>query len=287
MKNLTSAFSAALKTGGTLAYFLRVVPKSGPALGYSSHTNSLTFDGVTFSPANGVEPSAFSRGTNTEVGSTEARIFFDDDELTEQMIMQGYLDLAQVTWFLADWSNPPADIDATPADCLVMLHGLIGKISGDDLAFTGEVLTPEDRLDQPRRIVTQPRCRATLGDAQCGATIDSFTGAVASVTNARSFTFTADTPGDPAAVNQYCTNGRIVWSTGNNAGAEQKIISHNSGLFLAQQPFRAIQVGDRFEAFGGCNKRNDEDCLNKYNNLLNFRGEPFVPGSDTLIRSPS
>jgi uncharacterized phage protein (TIGR02218 family) len=41
------------------------------------------------------------------------------------------------------------------------------------------------------------------------------------------------------------------------------------------------QVGDTFTLTAGCDHRKDT-CKNKFNNLVNFRGEPFVPGQDIL-----
>ncbi len=288
MKNLSTTFRAALQDGGTLAYFLRIEPVSGPALGFSSYTYPLTFDGVTFDPSNGVDPSAFSQSVKGEAGSSEALIIFDDSQINEFMVISGYLDRADVTWFIADWNNPPSDIDATPADCLILASGRVGKVTGNDLNFRGEILTQEDRLSQSRTVVTQPRCRLNLGETpRCGATVLEFTGEIATVVSQRSLTYTADTPSDPATADEYCTNGRLVWLTGDNAGQEQKIVRHVTGEFrLLRRPFRSMQAGDRFQAFGGCNKILDEDCLNKYNNTNQFRGEPYVPGADRLIQNP-
>ena len=48
-----------------------------------------------------------------------------------------------------------------------------------------------------------------------------------------------------------------------------------------------IQVGDELEIFPGCRKRNAEDCATKFNNIVNFRGEPFIPGQDDLLKVPN
>ncbi len=43
-----------------------------------------------------------------------------------------------------------------------------------------------------------------------------------------------------------------------------------------------IQVGDTFDVIAGCRKRLTEDCKVKFNNVLNFQGEPHLPGIDRL-----
>ena len=44
-----------------------------------------------------------------------------------------------------------------------------------------------------------------------------------------------------------------------------------------------IQVGDTYKLSAGCDKSTDA-CKNKFDNILNFRGEPFVPGEIELVR---
>ncbi len=39
-----------------------------------------------------------------------------------------------------------------------------------------------------------------------------------------------------------------------------------------------IQVGDRFMIIEGCGKNFEEDCITRFNNAINFRGFPYVPG---------
>jgi uncharacterized phage protein (TIGR02218 family) len=50
---------------------------------------------------------------------------------------------------------------------------------------------------------------------------------------------------------------------------------------------RAIQVGDTYSLIPGCKKRFSTDCVAKFNNGVNFRGEPHVPGLDAVIKRPS
>lgn len=46
-----------------------------------------------------------------------------------------------------------------------------------------------------------------------------------------------------------------------------------------------IQVGDELRLYPGCDKTL-ATCRDKFDNVINFRGEPFVPGSDFLARYP-
>ena len=46
-----------------------------------------------------------------------------------------------------------------------------------------------------------------------------------------------------------------------------------------------IQVGDTFYYYPGCDKRR-ETCWLKFGNILNFRGEPDMPGLDAALAYP-
>ena len=55
-----------------------------------------------------------------------------------------------------------------------------------------------------------------------------------------------------------------------------------TGVVLALAMGKSIQVGDTFDIIAGCDKTR-ETCQSKFSNIINFRGEPDVPGVDKLL----
>jgi uncharacterized phage protein (TIGR02218 family) len=51
-------------------------------------------------------------------------------------------------------------------------------------------------------------------------------------------------------------------------------------------PF-AITSGDTFNIEPGCDLTRTGDCKNKFDNVVNFRGEDTIPGQDQLIMYPN
>ena len=47
-----------------------------------------------------------------------------------------------------------------------------------------------------------------------------------------------------------------------------------------------IVAGDRFRLYPGCDKLL-ATCIGKFANVVNNRGEPFVPGIDQIIQFPN
>lgn len=85
----------------------------------------------------------------------------------------------------------------------------------------------------------------------------------------------------------YYDGGLLVWETGKNAGRAQEIKSWAEGaLNLFQRPFHIPAAGDRFVIHPGCDKTR-ATCAAKFSNILNFRGEPDVPGQDKYYQTPN
>jgi uncharacterized phage protein (TIGR02218 family) len=82
----------------------------------------------------------------------------------------------------------------------------------------------------------------------------------------------------------YFDNGIITWDTGDNAGRSMEIKSFGtSGDFVLYLPMvDTIAVGDTGTAVAGCDKTL-ATCKATFNNVVNFRGFPHVPGNDKLL----
>ena len=92
----------------------------------------------------------------------------------------------------------------------------------------------------------------------------------------------------PATADSWFNGGLLTWATGANAGRSIEVKSWTAAtgrleLFLAVG--YAIATGDSFTVYPGCDKRL-ETCIGRYNNVVNFRGEPYVPGIDAMISYP-
>lgn len=79
--------------------------------------------------------------------------------------------------------------------------------------------------------------------------------------------------------------GRITWLSGANAGSVSFVRTWVSGtktIKLYNNTGDAIVNGDKFMWSYGCNKT-ESDCKNRFSNLVNFRGEPYLPGTEKAL----
>lgn len=81
--------------------------------------------------------------------------------------------------------------------------------------------------------------------------------------------------------------GAIDWQTGRNAGASMEItgfVVETNTIELFEGMHYSINIGDTFLISQGCDKSAPTCTL--YKNILNFRGEPHVPGQDQYLSYP-
>lgn len=103
---------------------------------------------------------------------------------------------------------------------------------------------------------------------------------VSSVTDRANFTVAGlDEPNDHWKI------GKCTFKSGSNVNRSMDIKANvSAGVIELYMPMTSnITAGDTVVLEAGCAKRNVEDCRQRFNNLLNFRGQPFIPGRDAVI----
>ena len=72
--------------------------------------------------------------------------------------------------------------------------------------------------------------------------------------------------------------------SGKNAGNkyEVKTYGNTGGVFdLTLPTYWPVNAGDTFAVSAGCDG-NFSTCKNRFNNVVNFRAEPHIPGNDYM-----
>jgi uncharacterized phage protein (TIGR02218 family) len=88
-----------------------------------------------------------------------------------------------------------------------------------------------------------------------------------------------------AALDAYFQLGVIQFLTGPNAGFSANVANsfNAGGAIVTRYPFPiAPNVGDQFTIYPGCDLQ-ESTCINKFNNLAHFGGQPYVPVPETII----
>ena len=257
---------------------------------FTGHDVDLVIDGDTYRADAGTLPTAQDQSVGLDVDNAEITSFLYSSAIDRDDIRYGRYNGASVDMFLVNYE------DLTMGVLYRAKEWLLGNIELNDNKFTTEIRSKAARLQQSIIDVYKPACDAVFGDARCGIDLDDsamtyrYDGAVSVALSNRQFLdLTADSRFDDPEMFRW---GRIVWATpgsgdawpGLNAGRvmEIKKFTVTFGIFELFLPMpEAITIGDQFTAYMGC-ARTREACV-AYDNIVNFRGFPDIPGRDKLL----
>lgn len=263
----------------TLAWGFKVTRSDAAVYAFTSAQRDVEISGVTYLAAPGLAVAGLTSSAGFGVDATELTILADDVLITVPDILAGRWDNADFVLFVYNWADLTDGID-------VRTVGRLGVVQPRNGAFTVELRGLQQYLQQPVGAVSTKTCRARLGDSLCTKVLTSFTvtGTITSVTSQQVFADSARTEAD-----DYFAEGILTWTSGNNEGISQKVKTwvQAGGVFTMSVPMVAVvQIGDTYSVVAGCRKRLDEDCRLKFDNVINFQGEPHRPVIDALTEAP-
>jgi uncharacterized phage protein (TIGR02218 family) len=127
----------------------------------------------------------------------------------------------------------------------------------------------------------QGSCLHTVFDTQCALSRAAY--AAAGVIGSGTRTQNAF-PSNLSVAAGYYNSGTMIFTSGPNNGLRRTIKSQDaSGNLTLVLPLPAAPgVGDTFTAYPGCDLSKGT-CSAKFNNLIHFRGMPFIPVPETAI----
>ncbi len=251
--------------------------RDGTVLRFAALDRDVVYGGQTFSAAAPFEATASESTRTLAAGQMEVAGILSAPSLSATDLLNGLYDDAECTVLLVDWADPSRGVE-------VKRTGRIGTVKAGETRFSAELFDDARRLDTQVLDVVSPECRVALGSTRCGIALAAWT-RTATVTSVEGpLQFTAAGFIEAAA---WATYGRITMTSGANAGAVRDVRVHGAGGVVGvwEPWFLPIAVGNTFSIVAGCDKRL-ATCRDKFANVINFRGFPSVPGTDSLIRYP-
>jgi uncharacterized phage protein (TIGR02218 family) len=134
--------------------------------------------------------------------------------------------------------------------------------------------------NMPRKIL-QPSCGWVLGDAGCTIDLALFTSSNTVGAGTNDIAITTNT-----AIVQpdgYFSQGVLRFTSGRNRRLSGAILDHTGNVLTLSRPFPfPVANGDGFTITAGCD-HTQKTCLQKFNNLINFNGQPYIPDRERAI----
>lgn len=268
----------------TLALCVKLTRRDGTILGFTSYDKTLLIadelgNNIAYQARSSLEASALRQESSSGVDNLEVVGLLQSDLITEADIRAGLYDGAAIEFFLVNFK------DLTQGR-LFLLKGYIGELNISPGSFTAEIRSLTQKAQQAVGDLTSPSCRVKqLGDERCKIVLAPFQFArtVAQIDSPFQVRFTSDSHPD-----NYFTYGRVIVLSGANAGFIKEVKGHqnvlSNALITLQDAFPYdFVIGDAVTLEAGCDRAFDT-CRDKFSNVVNFRGEPHVPGTDQIIK---
>jgi uncharacterized phage protein (TIGR02218 family) len=282
MRTIPPALQTRLDSGvTTLCRCWLIARTDGVTQGFTDHDEDIMLGAVTCRASSGLTGSEVTQKLGLAVDSSELSGALAGDSLNEADLAAGRYDAAMIEIWLVDWSEPALRV--------LLAKGTLGEVRCEGQAFTAEVRGLSERLAQESGRLYTATCSADVGDGRCRIDLTSpaFRGAGAVISLEATAAFIAG--GLDGFEDGWFTAGKLTFTSGANSGLSVEVKTHRRAgavrLVLWQAMAEPIVAGDTFLVTAGCDKR-FETCRGRFNNAVNFRGFPHIPGNDFVIAHP-
>lgn len=264
----------------TLATCWKLTRKDSTVLGFCDHDKDVVVGGVTYQAETGFTPTVMASSAALNVDNLDVEGMLSSGSITEADIMAGKYDFAEIEIFKVNYQDLSQGV-------LKLSRGWLGEVSLKGQQFVAEVRGLTQRLAQRTGELYSPSCRATLGDARCGVNLALHTVTGTVTTGVSRYEIVDSARSEASGI---FSGGLIMFNSGANAGLKMEVKEHTYTptvggrlVFVLPLPY-AIAAGNSYSLSKGCDKTLGT-CKQRFNNILNFRGEPHVPGLDRMMET--
>ncbi|WP_316859842.1 DUF2163 domain-containing protein [uncultured Cohaesibacter sp.] len=283
MRTISTALAEHLASGvTTLATCWLLKRSDGQTFGFTDHDREIELEGIICEPASGLTGSEIRQSDGFASDDQDVSGILRSDRITEADLVSGRYDAATIETWRVNWQ--------APSQAVLLRSGYLGEISRDEQSFQAEIRSLSIDLEQEKGRVFQYRCDAILGDSRCGLDLDAlgltYSGSVSAIQSQTWIKLKLDTQPDDGRL----AMGQLEMTSGNAKAMRFDILSHqrtgSSDLVELWLPIHPdITEGDGVKLYAGCDK-SFKTCRKTFQNQLNFRGFPHMPGNDYLLSYP-
>ena len=252
---------------------LRIVPVTGATVRLTHYPTDLTMSNATvYASFAGYDFSGYEAVSSMAPGAVDLQGILGVAGISREAIAAGVYDNARCYLFATSFMAPVEDEEP-------LVASTFGKSTLIDDAYVIEEMALIDALNQSVGLTYGATCKKKFGGTEfagCKKVVAASSGTITHVTSRYIF---RDSARSEAA--DYFGAGQITFTTGANAGLgalEIKSYALDGTIELFEAMPNAVSVGDAYLMSPGCRRR-EQDCRDKWNNILNFGGFSHIPSA--------
>ncbi len=266
----------------TTARCWRVIRTDGLVLGFTEHDGTIALEGTPCQPACGLDGSEMPSRLGQQVDTGEVLGILDSAAISEDDILLGRYDGAEIETWLVNWADPDQR--------LRLRVDTIGEIVREDGVFRAELRSPQQALNVTRGRVYHGLCDALIGDSRCGVNLELPAHVGTATVTAIVDDFQLRVSGLGGFDEGWFGFGVGRWLVGKRQGLADPVLTHRRDpegdvLGFSRRVGEWVMPGDLLSVTVGCDRR-FATCKARFGNEVNFRGFPHIPGSDYVLRHP-
>ncbi|MGL9717157.1 MAG: DUF2163 domain-containing protein [Wolbachia sp.] len=257
----------------TIATCWKLTLIDGKVMGFTDYDEDLSIGNILYKSSSGFTTSSIILNSNLKTDNLEIEGILNSDGIKEEDVLSGKYDFANIEIFLVNYKDL--------SQGTMSLHfGTFGKVTLNSGRFIVEIRGLSAKLEKSVAELYSPACRAQFCDDRCKADAKRFSriSTVTKVIDERRFEDTNLTESDG-----YYKHGVVKFFDSTTHAAFEGIVKEHKNKVITlftSSPYQ-IFAGDKYSILAGCDKTFSM-CKNKFNNIVNFRGEPYIPELNLL-----
>jgi uncharacterized phage protein (TIGR02218 family) len=235
---------------------------------YTDGDVSVTYDGNTYSPAT-LKRSVTKYETRLEVSTLQIEAPYVEDAVIDFIAINP----VEILWI----SVMKLHRDQVPLEADVIFIGQIKDVSFKGISAKVNCVGFEYFLKQIIPVWRyQLTCNHMVFDTKCALVEASYkTTAVVTLDSTKTVLTSATFAGQ---IDGYFTGGKVMFGVESRA-----VVSHVGSVVTLIYKMAELEDNDSVDAYPGCDGR-IETCRDKFNNVDNYLGFPFIPVENPAMR---
>lgn len=277
MRNISGSFKNYLENDSIiLKKCFKIKLKNGIVLAFTDFSEDIEFESISYKSF-GIDNKKYSNFSDITTDDTEVIATIDDSNIKKEFILSNDFDDAEIDIFFVNTEH-------LDYGSIILTSGFIDSVSTVEDRIYFNIKGKLSLLEKTIGDTYSPLCRAKFCSKKCSLDILNykFTGKITNVIE--DTVFYTDSSTIKSKEKDYFKYGYLEFTSGENTGRTIEIKQSESGnITISTSLPKKIKIDDSFDIFTGCDKK-FETCCSKFNNAINFRGEPDLPRTTKVYK---